>query len=71
MNWYTCGTNEEYGRLFGKLTDCCGFPENLTTEKLVDIAEDIWEHSEITDCTIEMVLSELAQACFIHFDVID
>lgn len=69
-DWYTCGTTEEYCRLFAKLTDCCGFPEHMTTEKLVEIAEDIWEHSHITDYTIETVLSELARACFTYFDVV-
>lgn len=69
-DWYTCGTNEEYGRLFDRLTDGCGFPENLTTEKLVEIAEDIWDHSKITDYTIESVLYELAKACNVYFDVV-
>ena len=68
-DWYTCGDNEEYSRLFDRLTDCCGFPENLTTEKLVEIAVDIWEHSDITDYTIETVLFELARACFTYFDI--
>ena len=68
-NWYTCGTNAEYGRLFDKLTDECGFPVHLTTEKLVEIAEDIWDHSEITEYTIESVLFELAKNCYVYFDV--
>lgn len=66
-HWYTCGNNEEYSRLFDRLTDCCGYPENLTTEKLTEIAVDIWEHSEITGYTIETVLFELARNCFYHF----
>lgn len=69
-DWYTCGDNEEYGRLFDRLRDCCGCPENLTTEKLVEIAEDIWEHSDIQDYTIETVLHELARACYHRFDVV-
>ena len=69
-DWYTCGTNEEYSRLFDKLTDCCGCPVHRTTEKLVEIAEDIWDHSRITDYTIETVLFELARACFTYFDVV-
>lgn len=67
--WFTRGTNEEYSRLFDRLEDCCGCPENLTTEKLVEIAEDIWEHSDINDYTIETVLFELASACHTYFDV--
>lgn len=69
-DWYTCGTNDEYSRLFDRLTDCCGCPENLTTDKLVEIAEDIMEHSEITDYTIESVLFELARCCFTYFDIV-
>lgn len=69
-NWYTLGTNEEYGRLFDRLTDCCGCPENLTTDKLVEIAEDILEHSEITEYTIESVLFELARGCYTYFDIV-
>lgn len=69
-NWYTRGTNAEYSRLFDRLTDCCGCPKHLTTEKLVEIAEDIWEHSKITDYTIETVLFELARACYTYFDVV-
>lgn len=68
-NWYTRGTNEEYSRLFDKLNDCCGCPEHLTTEKLVEIAEDIWDHSNITDYTIETVLFELARNCYTYFDI--
>ncbi len=70
-NWYTCGTNKEYSRLFDRLNDCCGCPEHLTTEKLVEIAEDIWNHSEITEYTIETVLSELARNCYTYFDVVE
>lgn len=69
-NWYTRGTNEEYYRLFDRLHDCCGCPEHLTTEKLVEIAEDIWKHSQITDYTIETVLFELARNCYTTFDVV-
>lgn len=68
--WYTCGDNEEYSRLFDRLTDCCGCPEHMTTEKLVEVAEDIWDHSDITDYTIETVLFELARACSTYFDVV-
>lgn len=67
--WYTHGTNEEYSRLFDMLSDFCGCPEHLTTEKLVEIAEDIWDHSHITDYTIETVLFELARNCFTIFDI--
>lgn len=71
MDWYTRGTNEEYSNLFAKLHDDMGCPVHLTTEKLVEIAEDIWEHSEIQDYTIESVLFELARTCYTYFDVME
>ena len=69
-NWYTNGTNEEYGNLFDRLRNCYGYAENLTTEKLVEIANDIWEHSEMpSDYTLETVLFELNRNCCTTFDV--
>lgn len=69
-NWYTRGTNEEYGKLFDRLRDNCGFAENLTTEKLVEIATDIWEHSEMPrGYTLETVLFELGRNCYTNFVV--
>lgn len=69
-DWYTCGTNEEYGRLFARLHDADGCPANMTTEKLAEIATDIWEHSEITDYTITTVMYELARACYSYFKAV-
>ena len=68
-DWYTCGTCEEYDGLFARLHDENGCPENMTTEKLAEIATDIMEHSEITDYTIIAVMFELARACRTYFDV--
>lgn len=68
-DWYTCGTNEEYSNLFAKLHDEYGCPENMTTEKLAEIAEDIWQHSRVTDYTITTVMFELARACYTYFDI--
>lgn len=67
-DWYTCGTNEEYGRLFARLHDEYGCPVNLTTEKLAEIAEDIMEHSDVRGYTIATVMSELARVCYSYFD---
>ena len=67
-DWYTCGTCEEYSRLFDRLYDENGCPENMTTEKLAEIAADIMEHSEITDHTITTVLYVLAKGCDTFFD---
>lgn len=66
--WYTCGTNEEYSNLFSKLHDENGCPENMTTEKLAEIAADIMAHSEISDYTITSVMFVLARACITYFD---
>ena len=67
-DWYTCGTNEEYSALFARLHDEMGCPENMTTEKLAEIAADIMAHSEISDYTITSVMFELARACYTYFD---
>ena len=67
--WYTLGTNEEYADLFAKLHDENGCPENMTTEKLAEIAADIMAHSEITDYTITSVMFVLACSCITYFDV--
>lgn len=67
-DWYTGGTNEEYCNLFDRLYDESGCPVNMTTEKLVEIAEDIMEHSHITDYTITSVMYVLAEGCYTYFD---
>lgn len=40
--WYTGGTNYEYGHL---LIDLCEHKMNLTTNDIVEIVEDIIEHT--------------------------
>lgn len=67
-NWYTRGNNEEYKALFDRLYDDYGCKENMTTDKLVEIAEDIWEHSNITDYSITNILYALGKACISIFD---
>lgn len=67
-NWYTCGDNEEYAAMFAKLHDEEGNLVNLTTDKLTEIATDIYEHSDIKDYTIEAVMGALASACMYFFD---
>lgn len=66
--WYTRGTNEEYSALFDRLYDEDGLLEHLTTEKLAEIAQDIMDHSRITDYTITTVMFELARACYTYFE---
>lgn len=67
-DWYTCGTCEEYNRLFERLYDSDGCPVNLTAQKLAEIAEDIMIHSEISDYTVTAVMFELNKACTVVFD---
>lgn len=67
-DWYTCGTNEAYSALFDRLHDDMGCPENMTTEKLAEVAADIMEHSKITEYTITAVMYELARACDTYFE---
>lgn len=55
-NWYTCGDNEEYAKLF-QMAD----KENLTTDDLVALAKDIKEHSNTYD--------EVPEICFQLADI--
>ncbi len=64
-DWYTAGDNEEYGHLLCDLTDRKG---NLTTADIIEIAEDIMEHSEMdSDCTVECVAFEVARIADVFF----
>lgn len=71
-NWYTCGTNAEYELMFGKAKG------NMTTEKMVALAEDIILHSAdkcFADCApngisaMEYVLGELAEYSHTIFEI--
>lgn len=67
-DWYTAGTIEEYTNLFDRLYDELGCPVDMTTEKLVEVAEDIMRHSHITEYTITAVMYELADSCYSYFE---
>lgn len=67
-NWYTCGDNEDYSAMFDKLHDEEGNLVHMTTDKLADIATDIYLHSEITDYTVDAIMGELARQCLYFFD---
>lgn len=60
--WYTRGTTKEYTALADYILDL----EEVTTENLVVIANDILEHSE-TDYNIEAILWELNRVCNTYF----
>lgn len=67
-NWYTHGTNEEYMQLFAKLRDENHMAVEMTTEKLVELAEDIYRHSDANDCIdgfleIPFILYDLVKIC--------
>lgn len=63
-NWFTNGTNEEYGKLldYGKC-------ENITSDELVEMAELILEYSE-TDYPLTAVMYELCELCYSYFEEI-
>ena len=69
QNWYTCGNNAEYAKLFDRLHDADGVCVNLTTEKLAEIAQDIYDHSDLSgDYTLTAIMFELARNCTVYFD---
>lgn len=60
--WYTRGTCEQYSNLAGYVFDL----EEVTTEDLVYIANDILDHSS-TEYNLEAILWELNRVCNISF----
>lgn len=44
-NFYTCGTCEEYDKLYEYVSNL----ENVTTKDIVNIAKDIMKHSEVDE----------------------
>ena len=62
-NWYTLGTNEEYDRLL-TLADRY---DNVNTATIVNIAEDIKNHSK-TDYDISSICFEIAEICHSFFE---
>lgn len=51
-NWYTRGDNEEYEHL---LLDLAGHKENITTDDVCEIAQDIINHSDLLADEFESV----------------
>lgn len=65
-NWYTGGNCDEYEHL---LFDLAQHKENLTTEDIIAIAEDIFEHSSHLDgYEVEDIAWEVNRACAISFE---
>ena len=63
-NWYTRGNNEEYGHL---LYDMAEGKENITTDDIVEIAQDITEHSD-TDQEITSICFDIARIAVTFFE---
>ena len=57
QNWYTNGDNEEYGHL---LFDLAANKDNVTTDDIVEIAQDIIDHSK-TDYDFESIAYAVLQ----------
>lgn len=62
-NWYTNGTQEEYGMLLYSLT-----VGDMTTARIGIIAEDIKKHSN-TDEEVTSIMFEIARVCRTFFDI--
>lgn len=62
-NWYTRGKNEEYAPLLNAVDDL----NNVTTDEIVNIAENILRHS-ITDYPLSSVCFEIAEICHSFFE---
>lgn len=63
-NWYTIGDCEAYNHL---LLDLAEFKENITTEDIVEIAQDILCHSE-TEMDIECICYYVARIADTFFE---
>ena len=61
-NWFTCGDVYSYDRLLD-YSKC----ENISTDELVEMAEQIKENSE-TDYEITDIMFELATICYTYFE---
>lgn len=58
-NWFTRGNNDEYDTFLNMAKK-----ENITTDDIVELAEQIIEHSELAEEeTITSIMFELASIC--------
>ena len=55
-DWYTRGDNEEYGHL---LFDLAGHKDNITTDDVCEIVQDIIDHSDLLADDFENVAYEV------------
>lgn len=74
-DWYTGGTNKEYAELLDKAEN-----ENITTDDIVEMATDIYEHSEeamsrlkraagydMSEC-LKHIMFAIAERCTTYFE---
>lgn len=67
-NWYTRGTNAEYRALFDLLSDDNRLAAEMTTDRLYEIAANIFSHSSEDDCSdgylsIPDIMYDLCKIC--------
>ncbi|WP_298029639.1 hypothetical protein [uncultured Dysosmobacter sp.] len=67
QNWYTRGTQQEYSHL---LYDLAAHKSHLTTQDIIEIAQDILTHSELPDGydagAIAWEVNRVCNVCFIQ-----
>jgi len=63
-NWYTCGNNEEYGKMLRLANEC----KNVDAEVILTIAENILRHSD-TEYPLESICFEIGRACNSFFSI--
>lgn len=63
-NWYTRGNTEEYSHL---LYDMAEGKENISTDDIVEMAQDIMEHSN-TDQEITSICFDIARTAVTFFE---
>ena len=63
-NWYTRGNTEEYSNLLYDMTEN---KENITTDDIVEIAQDIIEHSN-TDQELTSICFDIARIAVTFFE---
>lgn len=69
-NWYTGGTVTEYGKLMDRVYDSDHNLLDIDLNKLIEIAEDIYEHSSIDEeefgskeDTTHYIINRLLEVC--------
>lgn len=62
-NWYTHGDTEEYSKLLNMAE-----AENVTTEIIVEMAENIKSHSDVGEYDLASICFEIAEICHTVFE---